>query len=111
MTVKHLQQLAIAIALLGLAACGEEASTPKAPDAATPASQPATQPSLKNTAGLVQTAAADAVAINANCPLSGDPVNPKSAKLTYAKKTIGFCCDDCVKAFKADPDKYAAKLN
>ena len=26
----------------------------------------------------------------------------------YKGMKIGFCCDDCIKEFKEDPDKYVA---
>lgn len=35
----------------------------------------------------------------------GDPVI-----LNYNGTEVRFCCNSCVKKFKADPDKYLAKL-
>jgi YHS domain-containing protein len=28
----------------------------------------------------------------------------------YKSQKIGFCCEDCIKEFKADPEKYVAQL-
>ncbi len=64
----------------------------RADDAKTP--PPATQP---------------AAAANAKCPVSGDDIDPKVTTV-YKGKTVAFCCADCVKSFKADPDKYVAKM-
>lgn len=36
----------------------------------------------------------------------GSPVN-----VVYGNRLVRFCCNDCVKKFKADPAKYLAKLN
>ena len=47
-------------------------------------------------------------AVNTKCPVSGDAVDPTVTSV-YNGKTYAFCCADCVKAFKADPAKYAAK--
>jgi YHS domain-containing protein len=44
---------------------------------------------------------------NTKCPVTGDPVG--SSKLTeiYQGKIYHFCCDDCPKDFKKNPEKYA----
>ena len=47
--------------------------------------------------------------INATCPVSGSPVNPKYAVL-HEGRVIGFCCPNCPKEFWTDPAKFAAKL-
>jgi len=55
------------------------------------------------------TAAAAAAIINAQCPVSGKPID--SAKtLTYNGKLVAFCCDDCKAKFEQDPKPFAAKL-
>jgi YHS domain-containing protein len=43
------------------------------------------------------------------CPVSGKPINPQ-ASLEHDGKKVYFCCEGCPNAFKADPDKYLAKL-
>ena len=48
--------------------------------------------------------------LNAKCPVSGDEVD-KEITETYKGRTIAFCCNDCVKDFKKDPDKFVKKLD
>lgn len=43
------------------------------------------------------------------CPVSGKPINP-AASIEYEGKKVYFCCEGCPNAFKADPQKYLAKL-
>jgi YHS domain-containing protein len=47
--------------------------------------------------------------VNATCPVSGDDVDA-NVTVTQDKKVVGFCCEDCVKAFKKDPAKYMKKV-
>ena len=44
---------------------------------------------------------------NTVCPVSGDKVEDSKLTETYQGKIYHFCCDDCPKKFKEDPDKYA----
>ncbi len=62
--------------------------------------------------GASSASAAKGEVVNAQCPVMGGKVS-KDTKFTaeYKGQTVGFCCADCVKAFKADPEKYAGKLN
>jgi len=49
--------------------------------------------------------------INTICPVSGDKVGGDMGKpvyVDYKGQKIGFCCKDCLKDFKKNPDKYAA---
>jgi YHS domain-containing protein len=55
-----------------------------------PTTAPSTQPTAAN---------------NKTCPVSGDPVDP-AITYEYNGKTYAFCCTDCIKAFKKDPEKY-----
>ena len=51
--------------------------------------------------------------VNATCPVSGSPVNPKYALVhtsAAGTRVIGFCCPNCPKEFWADPAKFEAKL-
>ena len=50
------------------------------------------------------------VAVNKFCPVTREPVDPKVPTVQYDGKTIGFCCEDCIKDFKADPEKYMKNL-
>jgi YHS domain-containing protein len=43
------------------------------------------------------------------CPVSGKPINPK-ASVEHQGKKVYFCCENCPKAFAADPAKYESKL-
>lgn len=54
--------------------------------------------------------AATPVLENANCPISGDPVNPQVTAV-YQGKTYGFCCKGCVSKFKKNPEKYIAAMH
>lgn len=51
--------------------------------------------------------------VNASCPVSGSPVNPKYA-LVYSSaggtRVVGFCCPNCPKEFWIDPTRFEAKL-
>jgi YHS domain-containing protein len=47
--------------------------------------------------------------LNARCPVSDAPVNPKYA-VVFEGKVIGFCCPNCPKEFWADPKAFAEKL-
>lgn len=44
------------------------------------------------------------------CPVSGKDIDVTKTVLEHKGKKIYFCCDNCPKAFKADPSKYEAKL-
>lgn len=43
------------------------------------------------------------------CPVTGDIVDPVTAKLktVYKGKTYYFCCEGCPEKFKENPEKYA----
>ena len=51
------------------------------------------------TASLVQT----------TCPVMGAPIN-KELFVEYKGKKVYFCCPGCEEKFKAEPEKYIAKL-
>lgn len=46
------------------------------------------------------------------CVVSGDKIGEmgKPVTLVYKGQEMKFCCKDCVKDFKKDPDKYIKKL-
>jgi YHS domain-containing protein len=83
-------------ALLVLAAGCSSSNTPAAsPAAPLPAS---TQ------------ASATLTPINKYCAVEkGDEIDPAVTYL-YQGKVIGFCCEDCVPKFKANPEKYMKDL-
>lgn len=43
------------------------------------------------------------------CPVMGGAIN-KSIYTEYKGKKVYFCCAACIEKFKADPEKYIAKL-
>jgi len=43
------------------------------------------------------------------CPVMGNPIN-KDIFIEYEGKKVYFCCPDCIEKFKAEPEKYIAKL-
>ena len=43
------------------------------------------------------------------CPVTGNPID-KSVFIEYQGKKVYFCCTDCIKPFKENPEKYVAKL-
>jgi YHS domain-containing protein len=47
--------------------------------------------------------------VNLKCPIKGTPVSA-SKTFTYKGKLIGFCCANCLAAFKKSPEKYIAKV-
>ncbi len=49
------------------------------------------------------------VPVNATCPVTGNPLNPKY-QIVYKGRVIGFCCPNCPGEFWADPAKFEAKL-
>jgi hypothetical protein len=61
--------------------------------AAPPQTQPAATPRL----------------INAVCPVSGKPVDPRYT-IIYHGQAIGFCCPHCPAQFWADPARFEGKL-
>jgi YHS domain-containing protein len=47
---------------------------------------------------------------NKFCPVTREAVDPNVPTVQYKGLTIGFCCEDCAKVFKDDPEKYMANL-
>ena len=44
-----------------------------------------------------------------HCPVMGLEIR-RNVFLDYEGKRIYFCCPPCIKKFKADPEKYLAKM-
>ncbi len=45
------------------------------------------------------------------CPVSGETLEKgKTASVEMQGQKVYFCCEKCVKTFKADPDKYFEKM-
>lgn len=47
--------------------------------------------------------------LNADCLLTGKPVNPACTSVVDGVE-VAFCCGDCKSTFDADPSKFAAQL-
>ena len=47
--------------------------------------------------------------VNAACPVTGSPINPKYTR-TFEGRVFAFCCPNCPGEFDSDPAKYAAKF-
>lgn len=47
--------------------------------------------------------------INAQCPVSGKPVDPTKT-IVHKGVLVAFCCDDCKAKFQKDPTPFLAKL-
>ena len=63
---------------------------------------------------LVMVGAASAAppqaALNEWCPVMTDEKIDPAITVEYRGKTIAFCCDTCVKKFRANPAKYESRL-
>lgn len=74
--------------------------------AAEPAAPLETEPTIAFTSDAPAPDGAAALpAVNAVCPVSGQPVQPKF-RIVHEGRVIGFCCGDCVAKFWATPDAY-----
>jgi len=51
----------------------------------------------------------NAASVNAQCPVSGKPVDQTKAFL-YEGTPVAFCCDDCKSKFQQDPKPFLSKL-
>ena len=67
------------------------------------------KPEAKQEAPTTQPTTKAAIA-NKKCLVGGEDVDPKVKTVVYKGKTIGFCCDDCIKKFESNPDSFAANL-
>ena len=86
--------LAIAGLAAGILAAGcEKVEEPAAPPAAAP-----------------ETAAPAAAIAQKTCPVMGGPIDPKMFT-EHEGRRIYFCCAACIEKFKADPEKYIAKVD
>jgi YHS domain-containing protein len=49
-------------------------------------------------------------AFNTICPVSTEDIDPE-VTYTYKGKTYALCCNNCLKKFKKDPEKYISRLS
>jgi YHS domain-containing protein len=47
---------------------------------------------------------------NTKCIVMADDVGPSTKFVTYQGKAYHICCEDCVKDFNKDPEKYVKAL-
>ena len=47
---------------------------------------------------------------NTICPVSTEEADPEIT-YTYKGKTYALCCNNCLKKFKKDPEKYISRLS
>lgn len=47
--------------------------------------------------------------IQVNCPVTGEPVNPKVSE-SMDGQSISFCCKGCIEKYKAEPAKFSRNL-
>jgi len=61
--------------------------------------------------GAAALLAADSAVVKpqTTCPVSGEKID-KSVHVDFQGQRIYFCCDKCPAKFKADPEKYFAKI-
>ena len=64
-------------------------------------------------AGEIAAESAPAAVTQTICPVSGEELGSMgdAVTVTHAGRTVQLCCKSCVKKFKADPEKYLAKLD
>ena len=59
---------------------------------------------------VAATHADDAAKVKPTCPVSGKDID-KTRIVSHNGGDVFFCCPNCVKAFKANPAKFAPKAN
>jgi YHS domain-containing protein len=69
-----------------------------------------TPPPPTATAAPPTQAASTLKPINRYCAVERDNEVDPSVTYLYQGKLIGFCCEDCIPKFKADPEKYMKGL-
>jgi YHS domain-containing protein len=79
------------------------------PTAAGQQTQPMEKMPAHEHASMDQAQAKAVVAEQTTCPVMGGPID-KTIFTEYKGKKVYFCCKGCVETFKADPEKYIAKL-
>ena len=68
-----------------------------AADGSNPTTQPSSQPTTQP--------------VNKFCAVNqDDAIDPDCKTVEYKGKTIGFCCEDCIPKFQADPEKYMTSI-
>lgn len=87
-----------AAVLVLMVGCSSSNTTPENAKGGGPAMAPATQ------------ASATVKPINKYCAVEKEDEIDPAVTYLYQGKVIGFCCEDCVPKFKANPEKYMKDL-
>jgi YHS domain-containing protein len=64
----------------------------------------------ENKSEQMNEASEDQAELNTVCPVSREEADPEITH-EYKGKTYALCCNNCLKKFKKDPEKYISKLN
>jgi YHS domain-containing protein len=100
--------LGLGLVVLG-AGCKKESATP----AAQPAPASAAHGSGEKPHEMAMPAKAAALPAGItqkDCPVTGEPIDPE-VYVDYQGRRVYFCCEACIRKFKAEPAKYLAKLD
>ena len=100
----------VVVVSAGFMGCGEDTAPPGASDSISPpTTAPSTDHDLRSHATMpVINAPSDATATNTRCPVSRKGVDANGPKVVYKDQVYGFCCEDCLDTFKAEPEKFVA---
>ena len=101
-------RLILSAALLALVAGCNGSSAPASAPASTASASSSGACALRSAPATQPTAAA--TPINKYCAVDRDDKVDPAVTYLYQGKVIGFCCEDCIPKFKADPEKYMKDL-
>jgi YHS domain-containing protein len=99
--INYVLAFSVCSVVLLMIGCGQqEVSKPVTPSSAAPPTPAATQPASAKVAADV-------------CVVSGEPLDAMGEPVVYNHegREVKFCCNGCIKKFKADPAKYLAMLD
>ena len=106
-----MRQLILSAALLLLAGgCASNQSAPPTQASAKASSSAATCTMCDVRNAPTTRPTASAKPINKYCAVDRDDAVDPTVTYLYQGKVIGFCCEDCIPKFKADPEKYMKGL-
>lgn len=90
-------------ALVWVAGCQKDKPAAQQP------AKPGEKMAMQDHAAMDQTPVKVVAGEQTTCPVMGGPIN-KDIFIEYEGKKVYFCCNGCPDVFKADPQKYLAKL-
>jgi YHS domain-containing protein len=113
-TSKYLITISLVTGLLLIAAItisGCKKSEPEPSTPAMPTMEKASETAAKTAKVTEETMDKATEAIEqTTCPVMDGNKIDKNVFIEYEGKKVYFCCPDCIEKFKADPEKYIAKL-